>query len=70
MMRPDLRIVFLERAAARLRLFNSADMTIDEAIGGLIEPFEEIIGRRMLCDCAREMVERWNAKPPRARRAA
>jgi hypothetical protein len=39
---PDPRLVFLERAAARLQLVNSADMTLDEAIEGLLEAIEEL----------------------------
>jgi hypothetical protein len=49
----DPRLVFLERAAARLRLFESADMDLTEAIAGLREAFEEIIGHRLLCPCVR-----------------
>jgi hypothetical protein len=45
----DLRLVFLERAAARLRLVKSADMTLDAAVAGLVEAVEDIIGRRLLC---------------------
>jgi hypothetical protein len=47
----DLRLVFLERAAARLRLVKSADMTLDDAVAGLVEAVEELIGRRLLCPC-------------------
>jgi hypothetical protein len=36
----DPRLVFLERAAARLQLVNSADMTLDEAIEGLLEAID------------------------------
>jgi hypothetical protein len=48
---PDLRLVFLERAAARLRLVCSGDMTLDDAVAGLVEAVEEIIGERLLCPC-------------------
>jgi hypothetical protein len=37
---PDLRLIFLERAAARLQLFYSCDLTLDEAIEGLLEAIE------------------------------
>jgi hypothetical protein len=47
----DLRLVFLERAAARLRLVKSADMALDDAVAGLVEAVEDIIGRRLLCPC-------------------
>jgi hypothetical protein len=68
---PDARLVFLHSAAARLSLVYSSDMELDEAIGGLVEPFKEIIGRRMLCDCEREIAERLERTVPRkCRRAA
>jgi hypothetical protein len=68
----DPRLIFLHRAAARLTLVYSADMTLEEAIGGLVEPFEELIGRQMLCAGEREIAERLDraAVPPKWRRAA
>jgi len=39
---PDPRLVFLERAAARLQLFYSCDMTLDEAIEGLFEAIDQL----------------------------
>ena len=65
---PDLRIVFLERASARLRLVKSCDMELGEAIAGLVPAFEEIIGRRMLCDCVVDIVRRWEAADDGSRR--
>jgi hypothetical protein len=46
----DPRLVFLERAAARLQLVNSADMTLDEAIAGLREALEQM--RQTMDDAA------------------
>lgn len=39
---PDLREVFLARAAARDRLFQSGDMTLDEAFDGLVSAMFDI----------------------------
>jgi hypothetical protein len=39
---PDPRLVLLERAAARLQLVNSADMSLDEAIDGLLEAIDQL----------------------------
>jgi hypothetical protein len=47
----DPRLVFLERAAARLRLVKSCDVPLDDAVAGLVEAVEDIIGRRLLCPC-------------------
>jgi len=55
---PDPRLVFLYRASARLTLVYSADMDLDEAVAGLVAPFEQLVGRRMTCDCEREIAER------------
>jgi hypothetical protein len=41
---PDPRTVFLERAAALLRLFDSCDLTLDEAIDGLLDAVEQLRG--------------------------
>ena len=65
---PDLRVVFLERASARLRLVKSMDLGLDEAVAGLIEPLEDIIGRRQLCECALDTVRRWEAADDSSRR--
>ena len=65
---PDLRMVFLERAAARLRLVKSCDMELVEAIGGLVPAFEEIVGWGMASHCTREMVKRWEAADDGSRR--
>lgn len=50
----DPRMVFLARAAARSRLVASGDMTLDEAIEGLVQAFE---GLRP-CACGREIFVR------------
>jgi hypothetical protein len=42
--RPDPRLVFLGRAAALLRLFDSCDLTLDEAIDGLLDAVEQLHG--------------------------
>jgi hypothetical protein len=47
----DPRIAFLERAAARLLPVRSCDLDLTEAIAGLREAFEDIIGHRLLCPC-------------------
>jgi hypothetical protein len=69
--RPDPGLVFLERAAARLVLVEAGEMEIKEAISGLVEPFEELVGP-LLCDCSRDIVKRWERKyrPTRRRRFA
>jgi hypothetical protein len=54
----DLREVFLERASARLLLYEAGAMTLDEAVNGLAPAFRHITGLAA-CDCAREMIERW-----------
>jgi hypothetical protein len=38
----DPRYLFLIRASARLRLVESRDLTLDEAINGLIDAFREL----------------------------
>jgi hypothetical protein len=47
----DPRVAFLLRAKARLQLVESCDMTLSEAVHGLVSAMEEIIGRRLLCPC-------------------
>jgi hypothetical protein len=59
----DPGLVFLQLAAARLALVEAGEMTLDEAIDGLIEPFEELFGAR-LCDCANDLVEEWERRYP------
>jgi hypothetical protein len=39
----DPRLVFLERAAARLTLVETGEMDLDEAISGLLPAFEELV---------------------------
>ena len=41
--RPDARLVFLHRAAARLTLFKACLMDLDEAFDGLIPAFLDIL---------------------------
>jgi hypothetical protein len=66
---PDPGLVFLHRAAARLRLVEAGKMTIDAAIDCLVEPFEELFDA-CLCDCALDLVEEWERRypPKRSRR--
>jgi hypothetical protein len=59
----DPGLVFLERAAVRLMLIKAGEMDIETAIGGLVEPFEQLVGP-LLCDCAREMLARWERDYP------
>jgi hypothetical protein len=63
---PDPGLVFLECAAARLLLVYAGEMEIEEAIAGLVEPFEQLLGP-LLCDCSRDIVDRWerNYPPPK-----
>jgi hypothetical protein len=49
----DPRLVFLERAAARLTLVDAGEMSLDEAISDLVPAFEELRG-----DGFDELVER------------
>jgi hypothetical protein len=53
MMPLDPRIAFLYRASARLTLVESGDMDLTEAVAGLREAFEDILGRQLLCPCVR-----------------
>jgi hypothetical protein len=57
----DPAIVFLARASARDRLVASGDMTLDEAIDGLVLAFEQL----RPCACHREMLERMMTPEPR-----
>jgi hypothetical protein len=63
---PDPRLAFLHRAHATLVLVDAGELDVDTAIGGLIEPFEELVGP-LLCACSREIVERWERDYPRQR---
>jgi hypothetical protein len=54
--RIDFRLVFLERAAARLMLVNAGEMDLGEAVDGL--------GVSLHCECNRELIERWERVPP------
>ena len=61
------RLVFLRRAHARLILVEAGAMDIDDAIAGLIEPLERLVGPP-LCECSRDIVERWERDYPPIRR--
>ena len=65
---PDPALAFLARASARYRLVVAGKMTLDAAIDGLIEPFEDLFGAR-LCDCALDTVERWELRYPPVKRS-
>jgi hypothetical protein len=57
----DLRLVFLERASARLLLVKIGTMNLGEAFDGLV--------RTLNCSCARDLVEQWERDyPPLNRR--
>jgi hypothetical protein len=43
--RPDPRLVFLERASARLILVEAGVLELEEAIGGLVAAFRSLISR-------------------------
>jgi hypothetical protein len=62
----DPAMVFLARASACDRLVASGDMTLDEAIDGLILAFE----RLRPCACGREMIERMMTPAPRQKQRA
>jgi hypothetical protein len=53
---PDPRLVFLERASARLFLVEAGEMTLDEAFEGLVASLQ--------CSCSRELVQRWEQNYP------
>jgi hypothetical protein len=63
----DPSLVLLHRAAARLRLVEAGDMTVEEAIGGLIEAFREI-APGITCRCECSIVQRWERDDPPSRR--
>jgi hypothetical protein len=56
----DPRLCFLERAIARLILFETGLMSLDEAFDGLVG--------WLSCACDRERVERWERDYPPVRR--
>jgi hypothetical protein len=62
----DSRLVFLARASARLSLVEAGEMAAEQAIDGLIEPFEELVGP--LCTCINDICERWEREYPPVRR--
>jgi hypothetical protein len=57
---PDPRLVFLERASARLFLVEAGEMNLDEAFEGLVASLE--------CSCTRELVQRWERQERICRR--
>jgi hypothetical protein len=61
---PDPGLVFLQRAAARLVLVEAGKMTIDGAIDGLIDHFEELVGP---CNCVCDTVDQWECDYPPVR---
>jgi len=63
----DLGLIFLERAAARLILVEANDMSVADAIQGLVPPFEALVGRTD-CICVWDLVEQWEATYPPLRR--
>jgi hypothetical protein len=58
----DPRLVFLERAAARLLLVKAGEMDLDEAIDGLVDAFDELTGRH--CTCAQQTLAHWEIMFP------
>jgi hypothetical protein len=56
----DPRLCFLERASARLILFEAGLISLDEAFSGLVDTLS--------CSCSLEMVERWERDYPPVRR--
>jgi hypothetical protein len=72
----DPYMAFLHRAHARLMLVDAGEITPEDAIGGLIEPFREI-AHGAFCRCECEMLARMfrddrvaQVAPPRRRAAA
>jgi hypothetical protein len=63
----DPAIIFLEQAAARLRLVEAAEMELDEAIIGLIDPFEELFGPIVCSRCRSAENARRERQQERAR---
>jgi hypothetical protein len=51
--KPDPRLVFLERASARLTLVEAGEMEIEDAFNGLVDQ----------CASEREMIARWDYPP-------
>ena len=58
----DPRLVFLERAAARVLLVEAGEIDLDEAIDGLVDAFDELTGRQ--CTCAKETLGHWEIMFP------
>jgi hypothetical protein len=56
----DPRLIFLERASARLFLVKHGEMDVGEAFDGLVAGLQ--------CSCSRKTVERWERDYPPVRR--
>jgi hypothetical protein len=63
----DPAIIFLEQAAARLTLVEADEMELDEAIIGLIDPFEELFGPIVCSRCRSAETARRQRQQERAR---
>jgi hypothetical protein len=62
----DLRLVFLARASARFALVDADEMSLDDAIEGLVELVDEL-RNRPVCWCQRwPLAAQWEREyPPR-----
>ena len=60
----DSRLVFLERAAARLMLIEAGAMSLDEAFDGLMPAIFKVAD----CRCYREFLDSLDRHPPRTAR--
>jgi hypothetical protein len=55
----DPRLIFLQRASARLLLVEACLMDLDEAFDGLVSSLQ--------CSCSREIVQLWEREAPQRR---
>lgn len=62
----DARLLFLERASARLILVEAGEMELEEAINGLVEQFDSIVGCPPYVEDA---VDRWERNYPPSKKA-
>jgi hypothetical protein len=62
----DPRLVFLERASARLALIEAGVMNLDDAVAGLMPAILELTD----CRCYREIIESFDRYRPKHKRAA
>jgi hypothetical protein len=62
----DPRLVFFERAAARLLLIEASEMSLDDALNGLMRAILEIAD----CRCHREVLESFDRCRPSPRSPA